>query len=120
MIPETLTVADLTGQGVTVIQSVAAHKTLNIQRSPGDLPQVVCEWSDGHQGAEKRRCATVFGTVRELVSHVAVQHLGGADRAEHIRYWESWYRGEKTLLNKYKLIRVHTGEKTFLTNIPWF
>ncbi|XP_051924490.1 zic family member 6 [Hippocampus zosterae] len=79
--------------------------------------ELVCEWSssDG-PGGKAAPCSRAFGTMYELVSHVTVEHVGGAEQAEYVCQWERCARDGKPFKAKYKLVnhvRVHTGEKPF-------
>ncbi|XP_037116002.1 zic family member 6 [Syngnathus acus] len=79
--------------------------------------ELVCKWSasDG-PGGKAAPCSRAFGTLYELVSHVTVEHVGGAEQAEYVCWWERCARDRKPFKAKYKLVnhvRVHTGEKPF-------
>ncbi|XP_077388497.1 zic family member 6 [Festucalex cinctus] len=80
--------------------------------------ELVCKWSssDGPCGKSAAPCSRAFGTMYELVSHVTVEHVGGAEQAEYVCQWERCARDRKPFKAKYKLVnhvRVHTGEKPF-------
>ncbi|XP_033875975.3 zinc finger protein ZIC 4-like [Acipenser ruthenus] len=112
-----------------VTQFLSSYKPMNmtIQRgaaaaffrcSVQDMKrELTCKWTDSKETSGGRRpCSRAFGTMYELVTHVAMEHVGGPEQAEHICYWESCARERKPFKAKYKLVnhvRVHTGEKPF-------
>ncbi|XP_053285420.1 zic family member 6 [Pleuronectes platessa] len=111
-----------------VSQFLGLYKPLNmaIQHGGGDAflrcskqtvkHELVCKWSDGHEGAGKLPCSRAYGTMYELVTHVTVEHVGGPEHAEYVCQWENCARDRKPFKAKYKLVnhvRVHTGEKPF-------
>ncbi|KAK1167513.1 zinc finger protein ZIC 4-like [Acipenser oxyrinchus oxyrinchus] len=79
--------------------------------------ELTCKWTDIKETSGGRRpCSRAFGSMYELVTHVAMEHVGGSEQAEHVCYWESCARERKPFKAKYKLVnhvRVHTGEKPF-------
>ncbi|XP_041075698.1 zinc finger protein ZIC 1-like [Polyodon spathula] len=79
--------------------------------------ELTCKWTDSKEtSGGKRPCSRTFGTMYELVTHVAMEHVGGPEQSDHVCYWESCARERKPFKAKYKLVnhvRVHTGEKPF-------
>ena len=66
-------------------------------------------------------CMKVFNTMHEIVTHIAVEHVGGPEQNNHACLWEGCSRALKPFKAKYKLvnhIRVHTGEKPFPCPFP--
>ncbi|KAL4631656.1 zinc finger protein ZIC 4-like [Arapaima gigas] len=85
-------------------------------QQPSPKRELRCRWTGARDGAAKGTCARTFGTMYELVTHVTVEHVGGAEQSEYVCRWEGCPRAAKPFKAKYKLVnhvRVHTGEKPF-------
>uniref|UniRef100_UPI00398EA446 zinc finger protein ZIC 1-like n=1 Tax=Pristiophorus japonicus TaxID=55135 RepID=UPI00398EA446 len=82
--------------------------------------ELVCKWVSQEERSEDC-CSRTFSGMQELVAHLAVEHVGGAEQLTHVCYWQSCSREGKPFKAKYKLInhvRVHTGEKPFPCPFP--
>lgn len=78
--------------------------------------EIRCLWVDPDQMPPKKPCNRMFVTMREVVEHLGVDHVGGPESANHACFWQDCPREGKAFKAKYKLvnhIRVHTGEKPF-------
>uniref|UniRef100_A0A8C5MCV3 Zic family member 4 n=1 Tax=Leptobrachium leishanense TaxID=445787 RepID=A0A8C5MCV3_9ANUR len=86
--------------------------------------ELICKWNEEEQqqlNSPKKLCSKTFSTMHELVTHVTVEHVGGAEQPSHVCFWEECPREGKPFKAKYKLvnhIRVHTGEKPFPCPFP--
>ena len=68
-----------------------------------------------------RPCGRTFTSVQEAVIHLAVEHVGGPEQADHTCLWLGCARHGRPFKAKYKLInhiRVHTGERPFQCPFP--
>ncbi|XP_063298554.1 zinc finger protein ZIC 4-like isoform X1 [Pelobates fuscus] len=82
--------------------------------------ELICKWIE-EEHVPKKLCSKTFSTMHELVTHVTVEHVGGAEQCNHVCFWEECPREGKPFKAKYKLvnhIRVHTGEKPFPCPFP--
>lgn len=81
------------------------HQCMWLEQDPGAGP-----------GADRKLCGKIFHSLTDIVTHLQMEHVGGAESTTHACYWQGCPRDGKPFKAKYKLvnhIRVHTGEKPF-------
>lgn len=73
-----------------------------------NMSRFTCQW------LERQCCEKTYCTMKELISHLIVEHVSA--QSSYICLWEDCSRQRNPFKAKYKLInhlRVHTGEKPF-------
>ncbi len=79
--------------------------------------QFVCDWEV--ERLTKKTCGHKFSTMHEIVAHVTVDHVGGAENDDHTCYWKGCDRNYEAFKAKYKLIN-HIRCATFSSHFSVF
>ena len=77
---------------------------LNIMRPSAQMTvqqEMTCEWVDP---ATKNICGRKYHSMHEIVTHITVDHVGGAENDDHTCYWKGCDRDLEMFKAKYKLI----------------